>query len=139
MTLTFLEDFETIMDKVEADVELAILKEKFGRLQQQRTEATKRYITKMRETNPEFRDKERARAKKSYELHREEILERRKQRGNRSEIDRVYYEKLKERMNNDPEFKQQRLDQQRARAQIRKGLLEAKTIVDNVNIKQDTV
>ena len=139
MTLTFLEDFETIMDRVEADVELAILREKFGRLQQQRTEATKRYITKMRETNPEFRDKERARAKKSYELHREEILEKRKQRGNRSEIDRVYYEKLKERMNNDPEFKQQRLDQQRARAQIRKGLLEAKTIVDNVNIKQDTV
>ena len=127
------------MDRVEADVELAILREKFGKLQQQRTEATKRYITKMRETNPEFRDKERARAKKSYELHREEILERRKQRGNRSEIDRVYYEKLKERMNNDPEFKQQRLDQQRARAQIRKGLLEAKTIVDNVNIKQDTV
>ena len=139
MTLTFLEDFETIMDRVEADVELAILREKFGKLQQQRTEATKRYITKMRETNPEFRDKERARAKKSYELHREEILGRRKQRGNRSEIDRVYYEKLKERMNNDPEFKQQRLDQQRARAQIRKGLLEAKTIVDNVNIKQDTV
>ena len=139
MTLTFLEDFETIMDKVEADVELAILKEKFGRLQQQRAEATKRYITKMRETNPEFRDKERARAKKSYELHREEILEKRKQRGNRSEIDRVYYEKLKERMNNDPEFKQQRLDQQRARAQIRKGLLEAKTIVDNSSIKQDTV
>ena len=139
MTLTFLEDFETIMDRVEADVELAILREKFGRLQQQRTEATKRYITKMRETNPEFRDKERARAKKSYELHREEILEKRKQRGNRSEIDRVYYEKLKERMNNDPEFKQQRLDQQRARAQIRKGLLEAKTIVDSASIKQYTV
>ena len=134
-----LDNFDEIMNKVEADVELAILKEKFGRLQQQRSDATKRYIAKMRETNPEFRDKERARAKKSYELHREEILERRKQKGNKSEIDRVYYEKLKERMERDPEFKQRRLDQQRKRAEIRRGLVEAKKIVDSVIIKQDTV
>ena len=126
MTMLSLENFDEIMDKVQADVELAILKEKFGRLQQQRSDATKRYIAKMRETNPEFRDKERARAKKSYELHREEILERRKQKGNKSEIDRIYYEKLKERMERDPEFKQKRLEQQRKRAEIRRGLVEAK-------------
>ena len=132
MTLLSLENFDQIMNKLEADVELAILKEKFGRLQQQRSDATKRYIAKMRETNPEFRDKERARAKKSYELHREEILERRKQKGNKSEIDRIYYEKLKERMERDPEFKQKRLEQQRKRAEIRRGLVEAKKIADTV-------
>ena len=126
-----LENFDEIMDKAQADIELAILKEKFGRLQQQRSDATKRYIAKMRETNPEFRDKERARAKKSYELHREEILERRKQKGNKSEIDRIYYEKLKERMERDPEFKQKRLEQQRKRTEIRRGLVEAKKIVDS--------
>jgi hypothetical protein len=44
-----LDNFDEIMDKVQADVELAILKEKFWRLQQQRSDATKRYIAKMRE------------------------------------------------------------------------------------------
>ena len=126
MTLLSLENFDEIMDKVQADVELALLKEKFERLREQRRAAVRKYIAKMRETDPEFREKERAKAKKSYELHKEEILERRKQKGNKSEIDRIYYEKLKERMEKDPEFKQKRLEQQRKRTETRRGLVEAK-------------
>ena len=121
-----LKNYDQIMDKVETDVELALIKEKYERLREQRSAATKRYIEKMRKTNPEFREKERAKAKQSYELHKEEILERRRQKGNKSEIDKRYWEKLKERVENDPEFKEKRLEQQRQGAQVRKGLLEAK-------------
>ena len=39
-------------------------------------------------------------------------------------------------MNNDPEFRGQRLEQQRRRAEIRKGLMEAK-IVDDSNVQVD--
>ena len=128
------ENFDQVMDKLEADVDLALIKEKYERLREQRSAATKKYIAKMRETNPEFRDRERARAKKSYELHKEEILEKRRQKGNKSEIDKRYYERLKERMENDPAFREQRLEQQRRRIEIRKGLLEAKKIVGSNNI-----
>jgi hypothetical protein len=131
------ENFDQIMDKLEADVDLALIKEKYERLRGQRSAATKKYIAKMRETNPEFRDRERARAKKSYELHKEEILEKRRQKGNKSEIDKRYYARLKERMENDPEFREQRLEQQRRRTEIREGLLEAKEIVDSSNVKVD--
>jgi hypothetical protein len=36
MTLTFVENFDRIMNKLEADVELAQLKEKMERMQEQR-------------------------------------------------------------------------------------------------------
>ena len=121
-----LEDVDKVMDKVEAGVELALLKEKFEELQEQRRTAVRKYIENMRQTDPAFRDKERARAKKSYDIHKEDILERRRQKGNKSDIDNIYYETLKERTENDPEFKEQRLEQQRKRAQIRRELLEAK-------------
>ena len=78
------ENFDLIMDKLEADVDLALIKEKCERLREQRSAATKKYIAKMRETNPGFRDKERARAKKSYELHKEEILKKRRERETRA-------------------------------------------------------
>ena len=35
-------------------------------------------------------------------------------------------------MSNDPEFGEPRVEQQRRRAEVRKGLLEAKKIVDNM-------
>ena len=93
-----LKNFDRIMDKVDTDVELALIKEKYERLRAQRSAATKRYIEKKRNANPEFREKERAKAKQSYELHKEEILERRRQKGNKNEIDKRYWEKLIERM-----------------------------------------
>jgi hypothetical protein len=139
MTLTFVENFDRIMSKLEADVELAQLKEKMERMKEQRRAAVRKYMKKLRETDPEFQEKERIRARQRYQDNKEKIQEQKREymRQNKDNIkkdpekDKRYYAKLKERMEAYPELKEKRLEQQRARGKTFRELVKAKKIVAN--------
>ena len=136
MTLTFVENFDRIMSKLEADVELAQLKEKWERLQEQRRAAVRKYMKKL-QADPGFQEKERIRARQRYADNREKIQEQKREymRQNKDNIkkdpdkDKIYYAKLKERMEADPELKEKRLEQQRVRGKVHRELMKAKKIV----------
>jgi hypothetical protein len=137
MTLTFVENFDRIMNKLEADVELAQLKEKMARMVEQRRAAVRKYLKKLRENDPEFQEKERIRARQRYQDNKEKIQEQKREymRLNKDNIkkdpdkDKRYYAKLKERMEADPELKEKRLEQQRARGKTFRELVKAKKII----------
>ena len=113
MTLTFVENFDKIMSKLEADVELAQLKEKWERLVEQRRAAVRKYMKKL-QADPAFQEKERIRARQRYADNREKMQEQKREymRQNKDNIkkdpdkDKRYYAKLKERMEADPELKE---------------------------------
>ena len=142
MTESFVEseiDFQGIMSKLEADVELAQLKEKMARMVEQRRAAVRKYMKKLRETDPEFQEKERIRARQRYHDNKEKIQGQKREymRQNKDNIkkdpdkDKRYYAKLKERMEADPELKEKRLEQQRARGKTFRELVKAKKIIAN--------
>ena len=122
------------MSKLEADVELAQLKEKMERMVEQRRAAVRKYMKKLRETDPEFQEKERIRARQRYQDNKEKIQEQKREymRQNKDNIkkdpdkDKRYYAKLKERMEADPELKEKRLEQQRARGKTFREVMKAK-------------
>ena len=134
MTLSFVENFDRMMSKLEADVELAQLKEKIERMKEQRRVAVRKCMKKLRETDPEFQEKERIRARQRYQDNKEKMQEQKKEymRQNKDKIkkdpdkDKRYYAKLKERMEAGPELKEKRLEQQRARGKVRRELMKAK-------------
>ena len=95
MSLSLLEKFDQIMNNLEKDIELTLLKEKMEHIKERRIVAVRKYMKKLRETD-EFKEKERLRATKRYEEHREEILEKQKQSPNKDpENDKIYYAKLR--------------------------------------------
>jgi len=122
------------MSKLEADVELAQLKEKMERMKEQRRAAVRKYMKKLRETDPEFQEKERIRARQRYHDNKEKIQEQKREymRLSKDNIkkdpdkDKRYYAKIKERMEADPELKEKRLEQQRARGKTFRELVKAK-------------
>ena len=134
--MTFVENFDKIMSKLEADVELAQLKEKWERLVEQRRAAVRKYMKKLH-ADPAFQEKERIRARQRYADNREKIQEQKREyvRQNKDNIkkdpdkDKRYYAKLKERMEADPELKEKRLEQQRVRGKVHRELMKAKKIV----------
>jgi hypothetical protein len=67
------------MSKLEADVELAQLKEKMERMKEQRRAAVRKYMKKLRETDPEFQEKERIRARQRYQDNKEKIQEQKRE------------------------------------------------------------
>ena len=91
MTLTFVEHFDRIMSKLEADVELAQLKEKMERMKEQRRVAVRKYMKKLRETDPEFQEKERIRARQRYQDNKEKIQEQKREymRQNKDNIKKI--------------------------------------------------
>ena len=127
------------MNKLEADVELAQLKEKMARMVEQRRAAVRKYLKKCRDNDPEFQEKERIRARQRYQDNKEKIQEQKREymRLNKDNIkkdpdkDKRYYAKLKERMEADPELKEKRLEQQRARGKTFRELVKAKKIISN--------
>ena len=127
------------MSKLKADVELAQLKEKMERMKEQRRVAVRKYMKKLRETDPEFQEKERIRARQRYQDNKEKIQEQKREymRQNKDNIkkdpdkDKRYYAKLKERMEADPELKEKRLEQQRARGKTFREVMKAKKIIAN--------
>ena len=139
MTLTFVENFDQIMNKLEADVELAQLKEKMARMVEQRRAAVRKYLKKLRDNDPEFQEKERIRARQRYQDNKEKIKEQKREymRLNKDNIkkdpdkDKRYYAKLKERMEADPELKEKRLEQLRANGKTFRELVKAKKIIAN--------
>ena len=64
MSLSLLEKFDQIMNNLEKDIELTLLKEKMEHMKERRRVAVRKYMKKLRETD-EFKEKERLRAKKS--------------------------------------------------------------------------
>ena len=139
MTLSFVEHFDTIMSKLEADDELAQLKAKMERMKEQRRAAVRKYTKKLRETDPAFQEKERIRARQRYAANREQMQEKKREymRLNKDNIkkdpekDKRYYAKLKERMEADPELKEKRLEQQRARGKAHRESVKAKKWLRN--------
>ena len=128
--LESLKDFDKIMNNLERDIELTLLKEKMEHMKERRRVAVRKYMKKLRETD-EFKEKERQRAKKRYEEHREEILQKQKQSPNKDpEKDKRYYAKLKERMEADPELKEKLMEDQRRRGRIYRELLKAKKMAE---------
>ena len=63
MSLSLLEKFDQIMNNLEKDIELTLLKEKMEHMKERRRVAVRKYMKKLRETD-EFKEKERLRAKK---------------------------------------------------------------------------
>ena len=119
-------NFDHIMNNLEKDIELILLKEKMEQMKERRRVAVRKYMKKLRETDESFREKEKIR-KKWYEDHREEILQKQKNSPNKDpEKDKKYYAKLKERMDVDPELKEKILEDQRRRGKIYRELLKAK-------------
>ena len=127
------------MSKLEADVELDQLKEKMERMKEQSRVAVRKYMKKLRETDPEFQEKERIRARQRYQYNKEKIQEQKREymRQNKDNLkkdpdkDKKYYAKLKERMEADPELKEKRLEQQRARGKTFRELMKAKKNLAN--------
>ena len=131
MSLSLLEKFDQIMNNLEKDIELTLLKEKMEHMKERRRVAVRKYMKKLRETD-EFKEKERLRAKKRYEEHREEILEKQKQSPKDPQKDKRYYAKLKERMETDPELKEKVLEDQRRRGRIYRELVKAKKMAQQL-------
>ena len=133
MTLSFVENFDAIMSKLEADDELTQLKAKMERMKEQRRVAVRKYMKKLRETDEAFQEKERIRARQRYADNREKMQEQKREymRLNKDNIkkdpekDKIYYAKLKERMEADPELKEKRLEQQRIRGKKHRELVKA--------------
>ena len=138
MSLLSLEKFDEIMSNLEKDIELNALKEKLEHMKERRREAVRKYMKKLRENDETFREKERLRAKKRYEEHREEILQKQKESPNKGpEKDKRYYAKLKERMESDPELKEKILEDQRRRGKMYRELVKArKMVADNEQNKK---
>ena len=131
--MTFVENFDAIMSKLEADVELAQLKEKWERLKEQRRAAVRKYMKKL-QADSALQEKERIRARQRYADNREKMQEQKREytRQNKDNIkkdpdkDKIYYAKLKERMEADPELKEKRLEQHRVRGKVHRELMKAK-------------
>ena len=133
MSLPSLDNFDQIMSTLEKDIELTLLKEKMEHMKERRRVAVRKYLKKLRETDESFREKEKIRRKKWYEDHREQILQKQKNSPNKDpEKDKKYYAKLKERMEADPELKEKILEDQRRRDKIRRELLKAKKMAEQL-------
>ena len=76
--MTLVENFDKRMSKLEADVELAQLKEKLERLKEQRRAAVRKYMKKL-QADPAFQEKERIRARQRYADNREKIQEQKRE------------------------------------------------------------
>ena len=132
-SLETLTNFDQIMSTLEKDIELTLLKEKMEHMKERRRVAVRKYMKKLRETDESFREKEKIRRKKWYEDHREEILQKQKNSHKKDpEKDKKYYAKLKERMEADPELKEKILEDQRRRDKIRRELLKAKKMAEQL-------
>ena len=138
MSLSFLDKFDEIMDNLEKDIELTLLKEKMEQMKERRRVAVRKYMKKLRETDESFREKEKIRRKKWYEDHREEILQKQKERSKDPEKDKRYYAKLKERMESDPELKEKILEDQRRRGRIYREMLKAKKMAEQLESIDET-
>ena len=71
-------NFDHIMNNLEKDIELTLLKEKMEHMKEQRRVAVRKYMKKLRETDESFREKEKIRKKK---------MVRRSSRGNNTEAE----------------------------------------------------
>jgi hypothetical protein len=54
-------NFDQIMNNLEKDIELTLLKEKMEHMKEQRRVAVRKYMKKLRETDESFREKEKIR------------------------------------------------------------------------------
>ena len=116
MTETYIKNSDAIMTKLETDLELAQLRAKIERMKEQQRAATRKYLKKRTETAPAFQEKARIRARQRHADNREQMQEQRREymRQNKDnikknpDIDKISYEKLKERMEADPELKERR-------------------------------
>ena len=131
-------NFDQIMNNVEKDIELTLLKQKMEQMKERRRVAVRKYMKKLRETDESFREKEKIRRKKWYEDHREEILQKQKERSKDPEKDKRYYAKLKERMESDPELKEKILEDQRRRGRIYREMLKAKKMAEQLESIDET-
>ena len=75
--MTFVENLDKIMSKLEANVELAQLKEKWEHLKEQRRAAVRKYMKKV-QADPAFQEKERIRARQRYADNREKMQEQKR-------------------------------------------------------------
>ena len=138
-------NFDDIMDKAEADVELALLKEKMEQIKERRREAVRKYLKKMRETSESYQEKEKLRARQRYADNIEKMREQKREYYLRNkdnikrdpEKDKRYYLKLREKMEEDPELKERKLEQQRARNKIRYELVKANKIISEQQLENN--